>query len=405
MATSSSSSYSFPGDSSWETLLSQIISGMGQQTFNWAQGVYQKTSAMTDQLINQFQQQAQTAVGDSSQLMNQYVSQISPEITSLVNDANTYASPARVQQNMGAAESATGQAANQGRINAEQNLRSFGIDPSAGRYQELEQAQRAGAAAAQAGAGQEAQLATEATGRQLRSEAIQAGQQLPGQAVNFLNTAVGATQGASQANLGNAQVGAQLMDTAAPYMNSAMNMRYAPNLTRSSSSSDSGGGGGGGGGGYGGGGGSDQNSSGSYGGSGSDAYGGFGPGAYGADTSYMGGNTDNGATYDTSGDSGYAAGGGVLPQPLPQGNGATTGGHVPVEASPSLGKNTDDVNARLNADEFVIPRDVAHWKGQEFFQKLIDESRRKRLGAPAKGKPKPPLGGPPRFTSQHMGAQ
>ena len=77
-----------------------------------------------------------------------------------------------------------------------------------------------------------------------------------------------------------------------------------------------------------------------------------------------------------------------------------------------MGQNTDDVNARLNAGEFVVPRDVAAWKGQEFFQKLIDESRRKRLGAPAKGKPKPAMAGPPRFQShpipmpQHnMGAQ
>ena len=123
------------------------------------------------------------------------------------------------------------------------------------------------------------------------------------------------------------------------------------------------------------------------------------------DTSGGSQSSDPYATYDTSGDAGYAAGGGVLPQPLPQGNGPTTGGHVPAQASPSMGQNTDDIPARLNADEFVIPRDVAHWKGQEFFQKLIDESRRKRLGAPAKGKPKPPLGGPPRFTSQHMGAQ
>jgi hypothetical protein len=59
--------------------------------------------------------------------------------------------------------------------------------------------------------------------------------------------------------------------------------------------------------------------------------------------------------------------------------------------SPSGGRQVDDVQAqapggpaRLNADEFVIPRDVALWKGQEFFQKLIDQSRARRVTAPAK---------------------
>jgi hypothetical protein len=61
--------------------------------------------------------------------------------------------------------------------------------------------------------------------------------------------------------------------------------------------------------------------------------------------------------------------------------------------SPSGGMQTDDVPAvvnqtggaaRLNADEFVIPRDVALWKGQEFFQKFIQKARQDKSGAPAR---------------------
>ncbi len=67
------------------------------------------------------------------------------------------------------------------------------------------------------------------------------------------------------------------------------------------------------------------------------------------------------------------------------------GGNVPASASPSGGAKVDDVQAkgpgntpmRLNADEFVIPQDVALWKGQEFFQNLIDQSRKKRVTASA----------------------
>lgn len=68
------------------------------------------------------------------------------------------------------------------------------------------------------------------------------------------------------------------------------------------------------------------------------------------------------------------------------------GGRVPPRMSPSGGQRVDDIPAvtpngpaRLNADEFVIPKDVALWKGQEFFQNLIDQSRKKRMTAPAPG--------------------
>jgi hypothetical protein len=66
--------------------------------------------------------------------------------------------------------------------------------------------------------------------------------------------------------------------------------------------------------------------------------------------------------------------------------------------SPSGGQRVDDVQAQgprgqhmnLNAHEFVIPQDVALWKGQEFFQNLIDQSRKKRVMAPAKPQPTAP---------------
>lgn len=81
----------------------------------------------------------------------------------------------------------------------------------------------------------------------------------------------------------------------------------------------------------------------------------------------------------------------------------TTGGMVPQSASPSMGQQTDDVPASLNAGEFVIPKDVAYWKGQEFFQNLIEKSRQALSGAPAKGKPGMKASGPPTFKSQQTG--
>jgi hypothetical protein len=67
-----------------------------------------------------------------------------------------------------------------------------------------------------------------------------------------------------------------------------------------------------------------------------------------------------------------------MPSPAipPSALGATTGGTVPVHASPSMGSSVDDVPAMLTANEFVIPKDVAMWKGHEFFAKAIDQARR-----------------------------
>jgi hypothetical protein len=70
-----------------------------------------------------------------------------------------------------------------------------------------------------------------------------------------------------------------------------------------------------------------------------------------------------------------AGGGQAGQQPEP-----TQGGFVSRELSPSGGSKVDDVNARLNAGEFVIPKDVATWKGKEWFYKLIAQARKARSG-------------------------
>jgi hypothetical protein len=75
---------------------------------------------------------------------------------------------------------------------------------------------------------------------------------------------------------------------------------------------------------------------------------------------------------------------GIPPSPIPPSqyppgalpSDATPGGGVPAHASPSNGQATDDVPAMLTANEFVIPKDVATWKGHEFFAKQIDAARR-----------------------------
>jgi hypothetical protein len=52
--------------------------------------------------------------------------------------------------------------------------------------------------------------------------------------------------------------------------------------------------------------------------------------------------------------------------------------------SPSGGAAIDDVEARLNEGEFIVPADVLQWKGEEFFQKTIAKAREDKGQAPAK---------------------
>lgn len=99
----------------------------------------------------------------------------------------------------------------------------------------------------------------------------------------------------------------------------------------------------------------------------------------------------------TGGAIGYA-GGGRVPPP-------STGGRVTPNMSPSRGAQTDDIPARLNAGEYVIPRDVAAWKGHEFFDRLIAKSRQARATTQVKPQTGQPLPNQNRPTFRSQGVQ
>ena len=518
--------------------IADAAAAIGEQQYSWAQQQYATTSAMTDQAVTQYLNFANEAQGMATNAINTYEQMYQPQEQAAVQQANTYASAPRIALNMGAAQSDAAQASNAARIAAESNLESYGIDPSSGRYQELEQAQRAGGAAAAAGAGQQAMLATQNTGLQLRQQAINTGLQYPGFAVNELNAANTGVSNAENAVLSNVNTGVNALESANPFLSTAMQLRYPPVANQSQGTQSSmgssikqaqpsgnggnsgntagskganpnspsqnlgsgnGGGGGGGGnvpstplipvqnpgnngsadvkqvpsggaGGYGGG--YIPQDTGPLGDMGIYNQGGLQP-SYNTDTqidpfanptqygdvnqapdlsapgipdistyqpsydtaniSNPWGDTSGGGSYvppasvggsyvppapvDNSFDTGaapidYSNMGNYVPQNTGGGGGGggyarggaipTPGGQVPLRASPSLGRRTDDVNASLTPHEFVVPQDVALWKGQEFFQKLIAQSRRARMTAPAHGKPGTPQPGPARFVSRPM---
>lgn len=558
---SQSTSQSFPIQGLPEQSILDTLGALGLQLagnqYNQWQQQYQANSGLTQDVVNQYLGTAGVANQAATNDLQRYQDLFQPEENQLIQEANSYASPERIQSEMGRAQAGAAQTDEAGRQNAIRDLQSYGIDPSAGRYAALDNAERLQDSATQVGAANQARLATEAEGRALRSEAIQTGERYPGQITNELTTGMAGLSGGENAQLANTSVGSNILGTPQSYLQAGMQLKYPPigqesqssgagasQGTQQSQATSPGGGGGSRGGGaprssgaptlnipsggaspglpsagpvggftgnsqnpytlngngnsfnpyspfqptgqsynqYGFGntpatepgnsqftptfGGQSMNNLNTIGGSTQDGNFGWGsnpstglsqystPGydtsgfgqqtsdsGFGGSSQYAGGGSSQYAArggpiraYDAGGSAGNSAapGGGssvfappsTTPQmppgaapspsstpamggdpnnPMP---GPTTGGNVPWNASPSMGQQTDDIPARLNAGEFVIPRDVAQWKGHQFWQNTINKSRAEMAQqAHAAPSAKPALHGSPRFTSHQMSSR
>jgi hypothetical protein len=186
------------------------------------------TSSGTQQSTSQ--QQSASYIPDYSQtpILNeiaQYSRQMAPQvyqwgmdqfnknqgnIDQMMKNAMTYASPQRVAQEMGMAQSGVMQGAEAGRQNAIRDLQSYGIDPSAGRYAGLDTANQVMSGAAAAGAGNQQRMATQATGNALQQQAIAASNQnlqTGYQASNAMNQLLGTASSLKYDPLGTASMG------------------------------------------------------------------------------------------------------------------------------------------------------------------------------------------------------
>src|SRR5258708_4931200 len=205
--------------------LSAYAQGLAGQMYNWAQNTFAQTSNITNQAVSNFFNTSQQMSGMSSRLADQYNNLFAPENAQLVADANSYASPQRMAVDMGQAGATQAQAGQQALSNSEEQLRSFGIDPSSGRYAALDKAAAVQNAANIAGAENTQRNADIATGQKLRSEAVQVGSTLPAAIANVNNTAIQANTGATNATLANANTGANLMSLPDKYLQTAMGVK------------------------------------------------------------------------------------------------------------------------------------------------------------------------------------
>lgn len=321
---------------------------LGQEQLAWAKEQYSKDSVIATKVIDAAL--ARQAENDAAAKKDRqrYEAVYQPLEDQLVSDANSYNSEARRELEAGKAQATVAENFETSRRAAAQNLESYGIDPSSTRYAALDAGSRIAQAAAAAAAGNEARDSVEEKGRSLRSEALQIGGAYPGNIANTNATSLQSGNQAINTGLATTGSGASTMGTNTQYQGIGTGaLGAAGNLTQAQYDAKM----------------AQYN-------------------AQQQQSSGLGGLL--GAGLGLLGASGNAAGATGLGMFLED------GGVIPETASPSGGAITDDVPAasgalpiRLDAGEFVIPKDVLQWKGEEFFQKLIEGSRKAKPSAPA----------------------
>lgn len=218
-----------------------VAESLGAQQYDWAQDQFANNSDLTDNNVNDYLQNSDMASQNAQRDTQNYNDIFNPAAGSLTDDWQSYTSPDRVASEMGRAEADVGQNFDAQRKNIEQNLNSFGINPSDPRYAGQMAANRTAQAASEAGAGTQARLNTEATGRQLRSEALGVAQMLPGQSATEQNVSMQGDTGAENAMLANTSTGALTEGTAPGYLNSGIaDVKFSPLGTTSSGQTASG---------------------------------------------------------------------------------------------------------------------------------------------------------------------
>lgn len=349
---------------------SKFAYDLAQQQFDWAKKTYnenkQVSKIVIDKALGMMDRQDAWAQADRKR----YETIFQPLEEQLAKDAQDYSTPQRQEQAAGAAEADVAAQFNQARDAAQQRLEAYGVDPSQTRAGALDLGSRVAEAAAQASAGNQARDRTMREGWMLRDSAINTGKGLPAQTMAEIG--------------GSGQSGNQLVNTGlATTASGGQTMGTAPTWQ---------------------------------------GMGNQGLGIWGNILNTQFGNQMDAWKAKESSSSGigsmlgaglgiataFLADGGAIPDP---GNPPLHPGAIPASASPSGGAIPDDVSAqiqspggpampaKLNAGEFVFPKDVMAWNGEQWAQKEILKARKAMTGQdgsrPAqptqKGQPLPPM--------------
>jgi hypothetical protein len=303
---------------------------ISKEQLDWAKQVYAENKGDMQAIMRQQIEMSDYALENAQKDRARYEDIYQPLEDNLVADAASFASGERRDLEMGRAQANVAQQFDAQRNAATRQLEGYGIDPSSTRFQALDIGYRAQKAATQAAAGNQASQLVDATGRALRSEAINVGRGYPGQVAGSYGAAL---QGGNSAagNMNNfTATSANTMGTPTQWFSGAqqglvnqgnvMNMGYQNQLAQFNAN---------------------QQASSGWG-------------------------------------SALGLAGGMLTSAFMM----EDGGAVPVQASPTQGALTDDVPAALTPGEFVIPKDVTTWYGEKHMHSLIEKARKEQQEIP-----------------------
>lgn len=310
---------------------SQQQANIAQQQLDWAKQTYAQDQKQVQPLIDRMTRGMDQQYDYAQQQKDFWDQNYKPLEQSFAAKAQHWDTPERREQRAGEVGAEVAQQFKGAQDAAAQQLRDFGVDPSSPRYAATSLLGKLGQAGATAGSQNMARHAVEQEGLQLQQGAINVGRGYPGAinqsyggAQNSANSAVGGIN-ATSAN------GSAMMGTPTQWS------------------------------------GLSNQALGQWGNQASNNYNNYLQGFQFANTPMSSG----------IGSALGLIGGSILGNSKFMGA-LADGGSVPVAASPSMGANTDDIPARLNAGEFVMPKEAVSWFGEKAMHDMIIKAQKER---------------------------
>lgn len=330
----------------------------GDQTFNTAVGYNDEAHKHLNGVLNLGDNAASAIFNNARTNLDTYNSTFSPLQKQQADMAAQYGSDANVQRLQGRAVADANAGAQAARRNSAAALAAEGVDPASVHGAALDRQAAVAGAANAAGAGTNSAINTQLTAQGLVNQANQIGLQVGQQGIAGGQAAAGvANQGQEIQNQTNSS-GVQNLTAADTYLNTGVNANQSSaNIAHTGFE--------------------DQLASAKA--KQAASGGGFG-GALSGAAGFVASNPEVLA---------MAEGGGPIPEPTygvptsySQGGNVSHKGALPVSPIPG---STDTKPALLTPGEFVMPKDVVDFKGQDYFHRQIDSIRKqknKRMAIP-----------------------
>ncbi|EIZ87145.1 virion-associated phage protein [Methylobacterium sp. GXF4] len=339
-----------------QTQAATSAQNLATQQQQWATGQYAADRANTDKVVATTLEQQGALNTNAAADRARYDTTYQPLEYEFIQNAQKYSDPTQINSRAAASAGDVSQQFDVARANAQRQLEAYGVDPTQTRAAALDLGTRTQEAAARASAMNVSRRQDAVTGQQMLGQAIQQGNTTANRGLQETQLGLQAGSSAVSNDLATTASGASTMGTGTQFTSLANgSLAGAANTTNQQYSNRL------------------------------DEY-----KANQASSSGLGSILGTVAgmglkSYDSGGRIGTAIAG-LFDEggTVPTDDEMHAGIRVTRDMSPSGGAMTDDVPARLNAGEFVLPADTVRWVGEKHLQQLIRKSGEERSQAGAK---------------------